>query len=164
MSLFSSVLNFLDDTLHILRLIEYLVIDLRKSSVPLSRSVCRVRGEMFRYRHTSWLSIHLCSVLSFSRLQISMTRCSKYSNLRTNSSNSCFSIPFVDWCLFFSRCLRQRKAIYSERQWFPPNWQHVALIILVMRPLSYPFLQIFLYSGTPSNNELQNKRSMNLIQ
>ena len=30
MSFFSSVLNFLDDTLHIFRLIEYLVIDLRK--------------------------------------------------------------------------------------------------------------------------------------
>ena len=30
MSFFSSVLNFLDDTLHILRFIEYLVIDLRK--------------------------------------------------------------------------------------------------------------------------------------
>ena len=30
MSLFSSFLNFLDDTLHIFRLVEYLVIDLRK--------------------------------------------------------------------------------------------------------------------------------------
>ena len=65
--------------------------------------------------------IHLCSVLSLFRLQISMTLCSKYSNFRTNSSNSCFSIPtnsilppfFIDSYLFLFFAVCNKGKTYS---------------------------------------------------
>ena len=99
------------NTLHILRLIVHLAVDLRigplgfaaclSKNVPLSRSVCNVLGLMFSIWHTSWLSSQSPNPLSLPLLAISFIFVTKLLKLVSSSSQVLRSIDITSMSVQF---------------------------------------------------------------